>query len=80
MMRSRTELRGIAKRLADSPTEQDIADAQQAIFDLLAERSRLSQRVNRLRSPKKAPEPKPRKPRRSLMEILRNAISRPSKQ
>ncbi len=50
MTRSRNELRGIAKRITDSPTEQDLADAQRAIFDLLDERSRLSQRVMRLKS------------------------------
>lgn len=49
MMRSRTELRGIAKRITDSPTAQDLINAQRAIFDLLAERSLLSQRIMRLR-------------------------------
>ncbi len=67
MMRSRTELRGIAKRITDSPTEQDLAEAKQAIFDLLEERSRLSQRIGRLRS---YVQPKETAPRRSLMEFL----------
>ena len=68
-MRSRTELRGIAKRITDSPTEQDLVDAQWAIFDLLEERSRLSQRIVRLRSYVEKNPPK-ETPRRSLIEIL----------
>jgi chorismate mutase len=71
MMRSRNELRGIANRITDSPTEQDLADAQQAIFDLLDERSRLSQRVLRLRSNTQQVPPKaPPKESMSFREIL----------
>jgi hypothetical protein len=68
MMRSRNELRGIANRLSDSPTEKDLVDAQQAIFDLLDERSHLSQRIVRLRTSRAPKEPE--KPRRSLADIL----------
>ena len=70
MMRSRNELRGIANRLSDSPTEQDLADAQRAIFDLLDERSRLSQRIIRLRANPHRTARKEPEPRRSLREIL----------
>jgi chorismate mutase len=70
MMRSRTELRGIANRIANSPTDQDLIDAQKAIFDLLDERSRLSQRVLRLRSNTQKAPPKEPESRRSLREIL----------
>jgi hypothetical protein len=70
MMRSRNELRGIANRLANSPTDQDLIDAQKAIFDLLDERSRLSQRVLRLRSNTQKAPPKEPESRRSLREIV----------
>jgi chorismate mutase len=69
-MRPRTELRGIAQRITDSPTEQDLADAQRAIFDLLEERSRLSQRIARLKLYVQKNPPKETAPRRSLKEIL----------
>jgi hypothetical protein len=83
MMRSRNELRGIANRIANSPTDQDLADAQKAIFDLLDERSRLSQRIIRLRSNPQRTPPKESctnttpKSRRSLMEILFGSKSMP---
>ncbi len=71
MMRSRNELRGIANRITDSPTELDLADAQQAIFDLLDERSHLSHRIVRLRTANQETPPKEiERPRRSLREIL----------
>jgi hypothetical protein len=77
-MRSRTELRGIANRIANSPTDQDLAAAKQAIFDLLEERSRLSQKILRLRSPnpQRTTIQEPTSPRRSLREILFGAKPR----
>jgi hypothetical protein len=70
MMRSRNELRGIANRIANSPTDQDLADAQQAIFDLLDERSRMSQKILRLRSNPQKNTPKEPESRMSFREIL----------
>ena len=71
-MRPRHEFREIANRLTDSPTEADLKAAQDALRELMQERSKLYQRMLQLtRSPKESEECTSTTPRsrRSLREI-----------